>query len=116
MEMVKSSEFEAAENEAKISSGNYTHEFAKPFVYADKSYDKMEFDFEKLTGKDFLEIEAEMQAQGKPLIAPEFSGDFMLLMASRASGVPSDVLQALPLSTFKRIHSKARSFLLKQGL
>jgi len=116
MEMVKSNEFEAAEQEAKVSTGNYTHEFAKPFVYANKSYEKIEFDFEKLTGKDFLEIEAEMQAMGKPLIAAEFSGDFMLLMASRASGVGSDVLTALPLSDFKRIHSKARSFLLKQGL
>lgn len=116
MSFVNEKEIAAAEEEAKISNGNYLHTFVKPFEYEGQTYTEISFDFEKLTGRDFLEIEAEMRAKGKPLIAPEFSGDFMLLMASRASGVASDVLQSIPLSDFKRIHSKARSFLLKQGL
>lgn len=116
MSFVNEKEIAAAEEEAMISNGNYLHTFAKPFEYEGQTYTSIVFDFEKLTGRDFLEIEAELLANNKPLIVPEFSGDFMLLMASRASGVASDVLQAIPLADFKRIHGKARSFLLKQGL
>ena len=116
MSVIDKNEFEAAKKEAAVAIGKYTHTFSPAFVHEGKTYTEIVFDFEKLTGADFLAIEAEMTAMGKPLIAPEFSGDFMLLMSSRASGVASDVLQAMPLTDFKRLHSKARSFLLKQGL
>lgn len=116
MSFVNENEITAAEKDAVTSTGKYTHTFATPFEHEGKTYKEIVFDFEKLTGMDFLAIEAEMQAMGKPLIAPEFSGDFLVRMAARASGVASDVLTAVPLADFKKIHNQSRSFLLKQGL
>ncbi len=116
MSLVSENEITAAEKAATTSTGKYTHTFAPPFEHEGKTYTEIVFDFKHLTGADFLAIEAEMQAMGKPLVAPEFSGDFLVRMAARASGVASDVLTATPLADFKKIHSRARSFLLKPGL
>ena len=40
-----------AENKANVTdsdTGKYTHEFKKPYTYEEKTYTKLEFDFEKL--------------------------------------------------------------------
>ncbi len=116
MSFVNEKEFTAAEKDAKESVSFYTHIFATPFVHSEKTYEKLEFDFGKLTGGDCLDIEAEMQMLGKTLIVPEFSGEFLVRMAAKAAGVGTDMLMALPLADYNRIRSKARSFLMKSGL
>ena len=50
----------------------YTHIFEKPWTYENVTYEKMEFDFNKLTGDDLIGIEAEMDAEGNPLVIPDF--------------------------------------------
>lgn len=116
MSIVDKTEIAAAEQAASTSVPVYTHTFATPFTHGDKTYEEMTFDFGKLTGGDCLDIEAELQMMGKPLIAPEFSGEFLVRMAAKAAGVGADVLMALPMADYNRIRSRARSFLLKSGL
>lgn len=118
-EFINSEEFEVAEREAKMSAGQsvYVHKLSKPFTYEDKTYEEFTFEWDKLTGNDYLAIEAEMGAIGKVLITPEFSGEFVVRMATKActENIGSDVLCALPLNDFNKIRGKARSFLMNSA-
>ncbi len=96
----------------------YEHELKTPFEWEGKTYKKFKFDWGKLTGRDGLAIESEMQAMGTPVVIPSLSGDYLIRMAARASVEPlaADVLLALPLRDYNRIRSAARSFLLRTEL
>lgn len=111
---VNSEEFSVAEKEAKESKGVYVHKFGKPFTYENKTYTELVFDWDKLCGEDYLSIESEMAVIGKFVVAPEFSGEFIVRMAAHActSSVGSDFICALPLRDFNKIRGKARSFLM----
>ena len=117
-ELVNETELNAAEQEAESSSSVYTAKLAEPVEYEDKTYTEITFDFGALTGEDALAIESELDLLGKPLIAPEFSGEYLIRMASRASNprVGTDFLKQLPIGVFNKIRNKGRSFLLKSGL
>ena len=95
--------------------GAYVHVFKKPFEYQGKSYDQLTFDFGSLTGRDSLAIENELQALGKMVLSPEFSGEFLIRMAARActENVGSDAMEQMPMRDYNRIRSQARSFLLR---
>lgn len=95
--------------------GVYTHRFKKPFEYAGKTYEELTFDFERLTGRDMVSIETEMQSQNQYALAPEISRNFQSKMAAKAAGIGSDVLDAMPLPDFNRITNAARDFLLNTG-
>jgi len=61
-------EFEAAKVEATQSEYTYVHKFKQPFEYQGKIYKELIFDWDKLTGKDGLAIENELQILGKTVI------------------------------------------------
>lgn len=107
-------ELSVAKKESENASGVYVHEFAKPFSYEGKTYEKLTFDWNKLTGEDSLAIENELQSLGKAVIVPEFSGEYLVRMASRActENIGADVILAMSLSDYNAIRGKARSFLL----
>ena len=114
---INAEEFSVAEKQADESTLSYTHQFTTPFTYEGKTYEEITFNWGKLTGADSLAIEAEMSALGKPLIVAEFSGEYLVRMASRASSprIGSDVLEAMPLADYNKIRGAARSFLLRSG-
>ena len=121
---VDEKELDTAKREADVvSSGVYIHTFSRPFVFEGKTVGELYFDFDSLTAKDSLSIEAEMAAIGKAVIMPEISGEYLLRMAVRACttlvegrrlGV--DAFECMPLSDYNRIRGRARSFLLHSGL
>lgn len=98
--------------------GVYIHIFRTPYAYEGRNYETLTFDFDKLTGNDALAIEEEMQANGKPVIVPTLSGDYLVRMAARActERVGVDFFGALPIREYQVIRNKARSFLLKSEL
>ena len=104
----------AAEEKVVSAAGAYTHVFAKPFEYEGKKYEQITFDWGKLTGADSLAIENEIQALGKAMLTPEFSGEYLIRMAARSSvpRVGVDVITAMPINDFNKIRSRARAFLL----
>lgn len=116
--IVEADALEAAENKAKDAAYTYVHEFGKPFVYDGNTYERLTFDWGTLTGRDGLAIENELQALGKPVIIPSFSGEYLLRMAVRACDKPigADAFELMSLSDYNRIRSSARSFLLKSEL
>ncbi|MBR2941843.1 MAG: hypothetical protein IKB82_00440 [Clostridia bacterium] len=116
--------FAAAEQEAaapKNDIGTYTHVFKTPFFCTigteQRSFDQLTFDFNKLTGRDSLAIENELQALGKPVIVAEMSGEYLIRMAARActEKIGADDLAMAPLADYNKIRSRARSFLLRSG-
>lgn len=115
--VIHAEEFAVAEKAAANSGYEYKHIFARPFTYEGKTYKELVFDWGSLTGEDSLAIENEMSSLGKPLIAPEFSGEYLIRMAARACNerIGSDALAAMPLVDYNKIRNMARSFLLRSG-
>ena len=79
-----------------------------------KTYEKLHFDFDQLTGKDSLDIENELQALGVMVMVPTFSGPYLLRVAAKAckDGLGVDAFEAMRISDYNRIRSKVRNFLL----
>lgn len=88
---------EAVNEPVQADAGVYTHTFKKPFEYAGETYTTMTFDFEKMTGRDMVSIETEMQMNNEYCLAPEVSRSFQAKMAAKAAGIGSDVLDAMPM-------------------
>lgn len=123
-ENIKNTAAESAQNAAGAAeavthdmadAGVYTHTFKKPFEYAGETYTTLTFDFEKMTGRDMVSIETEMQMNNEYCLAPEVSRSFQAKMAAKAAGIGSDVLDAMPIKDFNRITNAARSFLIDTG-
>ncbi len=108
-------EFAAAEQEAPESSTAVTVQLSRPVTYEGTVYSELSFDWDKLTGEDSLSIENELQTQGRLVVAPTFSGEYLVRMAARActAKIGQDLIRALPISDYNRIRSAARSFLLR---
>lgn len=92
-----------------------TVQLSRPVTYEGQSYTELRFEWDKLTGEDSLAIENELQAQGKFVVAPTFSGEYLVRMAARActSQIGQDLIRTLPILDYNRIRSAARSFLLR---
>lgn len=116
--IIDDKEFAIAEKEAADSEYIYVHKFKKPFEYQGKTYDELIFDWDKLTGKDGLAIENEMQAIGKPVIVPTFSGEYLIRFAAKACNdeIGADAFWLMRIADYNKIRSAARSFLLKSEL
>lgn len=95
--------------------GVYTHKFKRPFEHSGVKYTELTFDFEHLTGRDMVAIDAEMQASGEMLMAAETSRSCQSKIAARAAGIGADVVEAMPLGDFNRITNAVRAFLIETG-
>lgn len=111
-------EADAAQKEAEDTVFSYTHNFVRPFSYEGKTYDTLTFDFGKLTGRDGLAIQDELDAKGKAVVVKQMNDNYLLRVAARACTPPisADVISAMPLYEFNKIMQKARTFLLRSGL
>lgn len=101
----------AAKNANEGNSGVYSHEFKKPFEYEGQKYKTINFNFEQLTGADFIAVENEMTSNSEFAIDPTMSRSYLSKLASRASGIPSNVIEAMPARDFKKITDAVRNFL-----
>ena len=97
------------------NTGVYVHKFKKPFEHEGTKYDTLNFYFERLTGRDMIAVENEMQANNEFAIDPLLSRNFQSKMASKAGGIGSDALEAMPLQEFNKIVNAARNFLMDSG-
>lgn len=116
--VIDEQELEVAEKMAEEERYQYIHRFKRPFQYEGNIFEKLTFNWEKLTGYDGLAIENELQSLGKPVVIPSLSGDYLIRMAARASidGIGEDMISAMPIRDYNKIRSEARSFLLKTEL
>jgi hypothetical protein len=85
---------------------------SKTVTFCDETYTKLEMDFEGLTGKDMEAIDDELAAMGVVIPNPNINHKYQRILAARAAGVPSDMIEKLPLRDYQKITTAARSFLL----
>ncbi|MDD3109041.1 MAG: hypothetical protein PHH32_00165 [Eubacteriales bacterium] len=114
LSIVDEEELELAQEDAKAAQGTFTHTFKKPFSYNGTEYTSLTFDFEGLSGNDTLQIERELARKGRTVIVPEFNGDYLAHMASRAceETIGVDAFGMMSLRDFNAIRGAARRFLL----
>ena len=105
--------FDAAREDA---SGTYLHKFRKPFEWQGKKYETLAFDFDGLTGRDFIAIDKEVTMKGSTAIVPALSVPFLIAMSARAAGVGSDMIEGMPIHEVNKIYTKARNFMLRADL
>ena len=116
--IVDPDELSAAKTAAESIDSTYTLVFRKPFGYDGKTFDKLEFNWDGLTGRDALSIENEMQRLGKALVVPAFSGEYLIRMAAKActEAIGADAFELMPILEYNKVRNAARSFLLKTEL
>ena len=88
---------------------------SSPFEWCGKTYEEIDLDFERLTGRDMEAIDDELGAAGLHGASPAGSRRYQRLLAARASGVPSDVIEHLPLADYNAVVTAARYFLIVTG-
>ena len=95
----------------------YVHIFGTPFEWEEKTYNKLVFNFGKLTGADADAIESELQMLGKVVFTAEMSGAYLIRMAARAceEKLGSDAFAKMSLKDYNKIRNRARSFLLRSA-
>ncbi len=113
--MAETKKIEAVDEIEKEQNGKYVHKFKKPFNFEGKEYNEITFDFEKLTGNDMVSVEAEMQSKNEYALAPEISRSLQSKIAAKASGIGSDVIEAMPIGDFNKITNAVRDFLVNTG-
>lgn len=67
---------------------------------------------DELTGWDLIEVETQMNAEGKFLLMADYSKAFQARVAAKSARIPVEVLEALPARDFNKIASTVQFFLM----
>lgn len=95
--------------------GTVDVKLSRPFEWCGKTYEELHMDFEGLTGRDMEAIDDEIGVMGLRGMMPAYSRMYQRMLASRASGVPSDVIEHLPLVDYNAVVTAAQNFLFVTG-
>ena len=90
-------------------------ELSAPFEWCGKVYTQISMNFEGLTGRDMEAIDDEIGVMGLRGLMPAYSRMYQRMLAARASGVPSDVIEHLPLVDYNAVITAAQNFLFVTG-
>lgn len=111
-------ELKAAQDDAekKADSGKRIVVLKKPIEKMGTEYKELHFDYDKLTGKDSLEVENEIEkTTGLTVVAPALNLEYLIRISARACDEPigrDDILN-MPLSDFNHIRNMVRNFMLR---
>ncbi len=106
---------EAAEKPAEGNTGVYTHVFKKPFEYEGKTYTELTFNFERLSGRDMVSIETEMQMNNEYALAPEISRSFSREDGGKGRGHRKRRAGSNAPERFQQDHQRGQKFLIDTG-
>ena len=118
---IEPEEMDAAQKEADsmdLDGAAVVVELRKPLQYEGKTYKTLSFDFERLTGKDGMQIEREVQlTTGTAVLLPAYNTDYLIRMCARASldDMGADGIESLGIRDFNTVIGKARGFLNRSG-
>ncbi len=86
----------------------------KPVEYNGEKYEKLEFDFDMLTGRDLINIGEELRSRGKVTVSPIANSEFLAITAIRACTAPigTDIYDVLSLFDAAKIETMTRNFML----
>lgn len=88
----------------------------KAIEYKSAEYKEIDMDLDALTGAQLIKAKGQLSVQpNQPInldtIAPQLSMEFQARIAAEASGVPYEVIQALPAKDFVQVTNAVRDFL-----
>src|SRR5690606_6076602 len=104
--VVEDKKEEALENEFLL---------ARPLTFEGVHYEKLELDFERLTGADIEKAEAQFNAEdhnNQVTMVKEMSKGFAAIVASKAAGVNVALIRALSASDYAKITMRTTVFLM----
>ena len=114
---INEEELNAAQEEAdKEDAAVTTVVLKKPLEYNGKTYTELHFDFDSLSGKDSVEVEAEIERRtGGTVVVPAINVEYLTCISARACKEPigRDALLSLRLSDFNHIRNIVRNFMLR---
>lgn len=92
--------------------GMYTHKFAEPIQYDGKTFDKLTFDFDSLTGGDSLDVESELLSKGHAVVVRTIDGEYLSRMCARActESVGADIFRHMKVKDYGQITNVAKRF------
>ena len=107
---------EASETKKPVDNGKRIVILKKPIERLGTVYKELHFDFDKLTGKDSMAVEAEIEkTTGLTVVAPALNLDYLIRISAKACDEPigwDDILN-MNLSDFNHIRNIARNFMLR---
>ena len=62
---------QANDAQKAVDVGSFSLELSAPLEWEGRTYEKLVFQWDALTGEDYLDIENEMMVRGKTLVMPE---------------------------------------------
>ncbi len=88
----------------------------KAIEYKGAEYKELDMDLDALTGAQLIKAKSQLTVRAdSPInfdtIAPQLSMEFQARVAAEASGVPYEVIQALPAKDFVQVTNAVRDFL-----
>lgn len=123
VQSIDEEELTAAQEEAEkddaqkaVDTGKRIVILKRPIERMGTVYKELHFDFEKLTGKDSMEVEDEIEKTTHlTVVAPALNLEYLIRISARACDEPigrDDILN-MGLSDFNHIRNMARNFMLR---
>ena len=101
---------------ADVDSGKRIVILKRPIEYMGTKYKELHFDYDKLTGKDSLEVEDEIEKTTHlTVVAPALNLEYLIRISARACDEPigRDDIVNMNLSDFNHVRNIARNFMLR---
>jgi hypothetical protein len=84
----------------------------KPYTFEGVEHQKLNCDFDRLIGDDFIKAESEARLMGDRNMMLESSKLYQACVVAKAAKVPVDLIKSLPGKDFNRVTVEAQNFLL----
>jgi hypothetical protein len=85
--------------------------FSKPYQFEEDTYEGIDMScLDSLTTKDLTDIEKKFYKTGVPSFNPENSATYAKIVIQKASGMPIEFFDQLPIKEMMRIKSQVVSF------
>ena len=85
--------------------------FSKPYVFEDDTYEGLDMScLDKLTAQDLGEIEKKFYKLGVPSFNPENTASYAKIVAQKATGLPIEFFDQLPIKEMLKIKSRVVNF------
>ena len=107
-----------AETTEVVEEGKNVYTFKKPLVYNNKTYEKLTYDLDSLTGQDSMDVEEELVRLRKGIVIEgSLNTDYIIRIFCKACEEPigADAFRIMSLADYNRIKTITRNFLMKSG-
>lgn len=104
--------------EEKTEDGKSVYTFKKPITYNNRTYEKVTYDLDGLTGQDSMDVEEELVRLRKGIVIEgSLNTDYIIRIFCKACEEPigADAFRIMSLADYNRIKTLTRNFLMKSG-